>query len=111
MLKTLPLWVNLLYGGLYIFVFTGMWMVMNDMEKLMTRTIGHPKRQLLEAMLLKVKTRRILSLLGGIALIILYFFERNMNVFVAVLFGVLWLDSLMLGSKARQLVSTFYSVL
>jgi len=105
MTRPIPLWANLVFGGLYIFVFTGTQLVLQDIEKLLPRITGHPRRLELVAMRRRVQMRRVVSLLVGMVLIALFFRRVTMNVFSAAMFGMAWLDVVMVASRARTLVS------
>jgi hypothetical protein len=72
MTQNLPLWVNILFAGLFFFYFTGAWAVQKDMEKLLARQELAWDSDL-SGMIRNVKWRRIASLLVGVFLVFSFF--------------------------------------
>lgn len=102
--KALPLYVNLIFGVLFVFIFTGTWLITNDLAQLQGKLTKPSQDTQAKTYFARIRFRRIIALLGGVVLVGLYFLDKNMTGFVAIIFGLFWINSTMLVSEARQFI-------
>ncbi len=100
--SALPLWVNLLFAGLYTLFFTGSYMIVEDLKKSQFNTRDHILANGISAILLAFKLRRIMALLIGVVFIVLYYFKAPINVLTAIVVGVIWLNMILLIGSTRN---------
>jgi hypothetical protein len=106
--KALPLYVNLILSVSLILVFTGTWLIINDLSRLLKGMTGKREEPILRTFYFKIRMRRIVAIFAGIGLIVLYLLERNMTVFVAIIIGLYFFDSIRITAAARGLVESIY---
>lgn len=106
MSQSLPLYLNLVYGGGLVLIFTGSWALLNDLALLLADENKDEDKPQIQTTLLKLRVRRVMALFAGIGMIIFYFLEKNLVGFTALIFGAFWLDSMNLIARTRRFVSS-----
>lgn len=101
----LPLWTNWIAGLLLVTFFTGSWVLLNDLKKVHDVPTSGCDVQRMDFVLAKLRVRRVLSLLGGLAIIVAYFADTPLTVGAAIIFGVFYLAALSLMAEGRRLVN------
>ena len=100
-MKALPLWVNLLAAGLYLLVFTGSWMLVQDLKRRLD-LVPDPKALHETARKLgSIAFQRIVAAIAGLVFLGLYFFNIPLNTNVGILAAAYWLYC-MLGAGAAR---------
>ena len=101
-----PLYINIILGVLSILIFTGSWVLLNDLNTLANDALLINQRSQINSALMKIRVRRILALLTGVGLIIMYFWGRNLVGFTALIFGLFIWDSMTLIGRMRRFVNS-----
>jgi hypothetical protein len=104
MSKELPTWCTLAAGLLLIVIFTGTWVLLNDIRRALDSDLPLQRRRELTSFFARLRVRRVLALLAGIGLVVLFILGRSLTVLTALVFGVFWLHSLYLVSLGRELL-------
>lgn len=105
----LPLYANIVVGVVLILMFTGSWVLLNDLSKLTKGPVSSNYQIEVDSALMKIRVRRILVLLAGIGLIIMYFWGKNMVGISALIFGVFIWDTMKLIGRTRRFVNSLAS--
>jgi hypothetical protein len=102
-MKPLPLWVNLVFAGLYAMMFTGLWKVSEDLQELKSRLGSGPLADEVQLMLGRIMFRRIVGLVIGVVFVILCGLKVHMNWLALGIFSIAWLNTINLLGTAREL--------
>ena len=103
--RELPLYVNLVFGFLFLFTFTGTWVLLNDLARLNSEAQNSKNKALIKSAFSNLRIRRMLVLFASIGMFTFYFLDGNTVIFVAVIFGVFWWDTLSLIARSRRFVN------
>jgi tetratricopeptide (TPR) repeat protein len=103
--RLLPRYVTLICGIALLLVYTGTWLVLNDMKQMLAEEVPHQYRKPLQVAVYTIKFRRVLSLIAGAGLLIAYFLDKRMPMFGVLIIGAFFLSSLNKSGNARQLVT------
>ena len=104
MTNELPGYVTMIFAILFILTYPGTYLIVEDLRK---KLKSHAEAQELRVLLNSFQFRRIISLLTGIGLLIAHFRNTRMVLFVAIIFSVLWLETVMKIQIARQTLEKY----
>ena len=102
--RELPLWLTLGSGLMMLFIFTGAWLVVQDIKKLRGRRLTPSQAVDLRILYVKLQVRRVTGLFAGLGLGILWWFEWQINVIIIVVVVFFFVATLNLVGRARARV-------
>lgn len=90
--------------------FTGTWLIINDLKRVLDdgETASFFKRDL-KIRYGRLRFQRVIGLLAGMGVIVLYFFDRNMNWLIAIIFIAYFFRVLNYANETREKIRILQS--